>query len=182
MRLPLAEVGTAPGRAAIVAAKVLGGTAALALSAKVQVPLPPVPMTMQTLVVLLLGVAYGPRLGALTVAAYLLEGLAGLPVFAGAAAGPAYMAGPTGGYLLGFVPAAWAAGALAERGWARTLPRGFAAMLAGHALVFAPGVAWLAGFVGLERAVAAGLVPFLVGTVVKSALGAAVMAAGRRAR
>ena len=95
------------------AALAIGGALALALSAKVQVPFTPVPMTLQTLVVLALGAAYGARLATATIALYLLEGLLGLPVFAGALAGPAYMVGPTGGFLAGFLLAA----ALAT-GWA----------------------------------------------------------------
>ena len=88
------------------AALAVGGALALAVSAKIQVPFTPVPMTLQTLVVLALGAAYGSRLAAATVGLYLLEGLLGLPVFAGALAGPAYMVGPTGGFLAGFLVAA----------------------------------------------------------------------------
>ncbi len=102
------------------AALALAGALALALSAKVQVPFYPVPMTLQTLVVLTLSAAYGARLGAATVALYLAEGLLGLPVFASALAGPAYMAGPTGGYLAGFLAAAALIGFLAGRGWDRS--------------------------------------------------------------
>lgn len=164
-----------PRQAALLGLKVLGGSLALAVSAKVQVPFWPVPMTMQTLVVLLLGAGLGSRAGTLAVLAYLLEGVAGLPVFAAAAAGPAYMAGPTAGYLAGFLPAAFVAGVLAERGWTRTLGGGFALMLTGHALVFVPGLAWLSAFVGFNWAVSMGLVPFLAGTAVKSALGAVLL-------
>ena len=98
---------------------VIGGSLALAISAKIQVPFWPVPITMQSMVALLIGVAFGSRLGALTILAYLAEGLAGLPVFAGAAAGPAYLAGPTGGYLLGFLLGGAFAGWAAERGGMR---------------------------------------------------------------
>jgi biotin transport system substrate-specific component len=164
------------------AAAVLLGTALLALSAKVQVPFWPVPMTMQTMVALLLGTAYGSTLGATTVLLYLAEGLLGLPVFAGASAGPAYMAGPTAGYLVGFVFAAWLAGALAERGWDRSLLRVTAVMALGHALIFVPGVAWLATIVGFEKAIAVGLMPFIGATVLKTLLGAALMQAAWRGR
>src|ERR1700757_150507 len=121
-RQPLAAVlwpERAASRARFAALAVLG-TLALAVSAKVQVPFYPVPMTLQTLVVLILGAAFGARLAGATVALYLLEGLIGLPVFAGDIAGPAYMAGPTGGYLIGFLVAAVAIGFLAERGWDRS--------------------------------------------------------------
>lgn len=162
------------GRAA---ALVAVGSLLITLSAKVQVPLWPVPVTMQSLVVLLVGAGFGSRLGAATLLAYLAQGLAGLPVFAGPTAGPAYMAGPTGGYLVGFLIAATAAGWLAERGWGRS-PVGAAGLMGiGHALLFAPGVAWLAVLLGPSKAVAVGLAPFLVGTAVKAALGAALLTA-----
>ena len=97
------------------------GTALLTVSAKVQVPLPYVPMTLQTLVVLLIGASYGWRLGGATVAAYLIEGAMGLPVFAGPTAGIGYLMGPTGGFLFGFLAAAIVMGFMAERGWDRSL-------------------------------------------------------------
>lgn len=153
------------------------GSLLLAASAKVQVPFWPVPMTMQSMVVILLGMAYGSRLATATVLLYLLEGLAGLPVFAGAGAGPAYMAGPTAGYLLGFVLAAGVTGWLAERGWDRSPVKAVAALAIGHALLFVPGVAWMAVLFGGEKAVALGLTPFLAATVLKTALGAAIMQA-----
>ena len=155
----------------------LGGSLAIAASAQIQVPMQPVPMTMQSLVVLLVGVAYGPRLGAATVLLYLLEGLAGLPVFAGFRSGPAVLAGPTGGFLVGFVPAAALAGWLAARGWMRGAIGAAAGFLAGHAVLFAFGVGWLAVLVGAERAIAFGLLPFLPGTAVKAAIGVALLAA-----
>ncbi len=159
------------------AALVVGGTLALAVSAKVQVPFWPVPMTMQSLVVLLIGIAYGSRLGAATVLAYLLVGLAGVPVFAGAAAGPGYVVGPTGGYLAGFLAGATVVGWLAERGWDRSLGGAAAAMALGHVLLFVPGVLWLATLLGWAKAIAFGLTPFLAGTVIKVLLGVALVAA-----
>ena len=162
------------GRAVVLA---FTGSFALAVSAKIQVPFWPVPATMQSLVVLLIGVAYGGRLAAATVLLYLAEGLAGLPVFAGPSAGPAYMAGPTAGYLVGFVLAAWLVGWLAELGWDRSVWRTAAAMSAGHAVLFVPGVLWLAVLFGWEKAVAAGLTPFIPATIVKTALGVALVAA-----
>ncbi len=158
------------------AALAVAGSLALALSAKIQVPFWPVPTTMQSLVVLLLGITYGSRLGAATVLLYLAEGLAGLPVFAGAMAGPAYMSGPTGGYLLGFLIGAACTGWLAERGWDRTLGRAAAAIALGHVLLFVPGVLWLAFLFGWPKAVAFGIAPFLVVTLAKTALGAALVA------
>jgi len=153
------------------------GSAVLAASAQVALPAWPVPATLQSLAVLLLGALGGARLGAASVGLYLLEGALGLPVFAGGAAGPAALVGPTGGYLVGFLPAVWLAGraATGDAAW-----RQGAVLLAAHLLLFAPGVAWLAGFVGAERAVAAGFLVFLPATLVKTALALAVLRAVRR--
>lgn len=153
------------------------GSALLALSAKVQVPFYPVPMTMQTLVVLVIGAAYGWRLGAATVAFYLFQGLMGLPVFAGPAAGPLYMAGPTGGFLIGFVAAAAVTGFMAERGWDRSLLRVVAMMAVGHAVLFAFGLGWLSTLMPLGKAWAVGAAPFAAATLLKTALAAALMQA-----
>ena len=161
-------------------AVVVLGTLLLTASAKIQVPFWPVPMTMQTFMVLFLGAALGPRLGALTVLLYLTQGAAGLPVFAGTpekGLGIAYMAGPTGGYLLGFAAAAYIVGWLAERGWDRSVLRLFAAMALGHVVIFAFGVAWLTQLVGLEKAWLLGVTPFYAATLFKTALGACLMPA-----
>ncbi len=157
-------------------ALMIAGSLLLTFSAKAQIPFWPVPVTLQSLVVLMLGMAYGSRLGAATVLAYLAEGLVGLPVFAGAVAGPAYMAGPTGGYLVGFLVAVVLIGRLAERGWDRSLPWATAAMTIGHCLLFIPGIAWLAVLLGPEKAVAVGLTPFIFATIAKTLLGAAGVA------
>jgi biotin transport system substrate-specific component len=164
-------------RIARAAALAVGGALALTLSAKIQVPFIPVPMTLQTLVVLVLGAAFGARLAAATVALYLLEGLLGLPVFAGAVAGPAYMAGPTGGFLLGFLIAAALIGFLAERGWDRSWGRLVAAMTLGHVAIFALGFGWLAVLIGPEKAFALGVAPFALATIVKTLLAAALIVA-----
>ncbi|MBR0674263.1 biotin transporter BioY [Neoroseomonas soli] len=151
------------------------GSAVLAASAQVSMPMWPVPATLQSLAVLLLGALGGSRLGVASVALYLAEGAMGLPVFAGGMGGIAALAGPTAGYLLGFLPAAWIAG-LAGRGWMRQA----LVLSAAHLALFAPGVAWLAGFVGWERAAMAGFMLFLPGTAVKTALAFAVLRATRR--
>ena len=159
------------------AALAVGGALALALSAKIQVPFAPVPMTLQTLVVLALGAAYGARLAAATVALYLLEGFLGLPVFAGALAGPGYMAGPTGGFLVGFLLAAALVGVLAERGWDRSWGLLLAAMALGHVAIFALGFAWLAILIGPEKAFTLGVAPFVLATIVKTLLACALVGA-----
>lgn len=156
-------------------AMALLGSAVLAASAQVSLPMWPVPATLQTLAVLLLGALGGSRLGVASVALYLAEGAMGLPVFAHGTGGIAVLAGPTAGYLLGFLPAAALAG-LAGRGLARQA----LVLTAAHLLLFVPGVAWLAGFVGWERALMAGFVLFVPGTAVKTALAVAVMRAVRR--
>jgi biotin transport system substrate-specific component len=158
---------------------VLLGTGLLTLSAKVQVPFYPVPMTLQTLVVLLLGLAYGSVLGAATVLAYLAEGALGLPVFAGTpekGLGLAYMLGPTGGYLLGFALAAGVAGWIAEH--RPSLPGLVSAVAAGTIAIYVPGLLWLATFVGIEQAIAVGLVPFVWADLAKGALAVALGTAG----
>lgn len=153
----------------------VAGTIVLAISAKIQIPFYPVPMTMQTLVVIMIGALFGARLGMATILLYLAEGFMGLPVFAGPVAGPAYLAGPTAGYLFGFVLAAGLAGALAERGWDRKIHTTFALMLLSTALIFIPGVAWLAILIGLPLAIAKGLVPFLLGGLLKASLATAIL-------
>lgn len=162
-------------------ALVVAGALVLAISAKVQVPFYPVPMTLQTLAVLALAAAFGARLAVATVAVYLAEGLAGLPVFAGAAAGPAYLLGPTGGFLAGFMVAAALVGALAERGGARGPLRLLAVMALGHAVIFAFGFAWLADAIGAQKAWALGVAPFFAATLVKTGLAAALVGALGRA-
>lgn len=161
------------------AALAILATGLLTLSAKVQVPML-VPMTLQTLVVLMIGAAFGARLGALTLMLYLLEGAAGLPVFANTpekGIGLAYMMGPTGGFLLGFVVAAFSVGWLAERGFCRTILTSFAVFALGHAVIFAFGFAYLASLIGASAAFAAGVAPFYAATAIKTALGAALMPA-----
>ncbi len=159
------------------AALVLLGVVALAVSSKVQVPFWPVPMTLQTAVVLLIGASYGGRLATSTLMTYLAAGAVGLPVFA-SGAGLAYMAGPTGGYLLGFLLAAFILGFISDKGFGRSPLQLLGLMVLGEILIFAPGVAWLAGFIGMEKSVVAGLVPFLPAEALKAALAAALATAG----
>jgi biotin transport system substrate-specific component len=168
---------------------VLAGTALIAIAAKIKVPFVPVPMTLQTLAILLIGATYGFRLGTLTVLAYLAEGLVGLPVFTNtppAVAGPLYFLGPTGGFLAGFVLLAMVVGAAADRGFDRSIPKLFAAMLAGEVVMMALGFAWLAWFaalssgavgLGVEKALAAGVTPFILGDLLKIALAALLVPA-----
>ena len=158
------------------------GTALLTLSAKVNLPLPYVPMTLQTLVVLMIGAAYGWRLGSLTVIAYLAEGAIGLQVFAGPLVGLAPLVGPTAGYLYGFVLAAFATGWLSQRGWDHQVLWLFVAMAIGHVLILGTGFAWLAfGMkLGAGKAWLVGIMPFIAASLVKNALGATLVPALRR--
>jgi len=168
---------------AIAAGTALIGSLLLTLSAKIQVPFYPVPMTMQSFMVLCLGAVLGSRLGAATVALYLLEGALGLPVFANTperGIGLAYMMGPTGGYLIGFVAAAYVVGLLAERGWDRSHVKLFAAMLLGHGIIFLLGFAWMTHLFGIEKAWTAGVAMFSLATLFKTALGAALIPAAWR--
>jgi biotin transport system substrate-specific component len=185
--LPIAAVlwpERADGFATVLRAVILValGTALLALSAKVNLPLPYVPMTLQTLVVLVIGAAYGWRLGTMTIIAYLALGAIGLPVFAGPVGGLAPLTGPTAGYLYGFVAAAFIAGWLSERGWDRSVPRLFVAMGLGHIIILAAGFGWLAfgRKLGVEKAWLVGVAPFLAAALVKNALGAVLVPAIRR--
>ncbi|SMF82573.1 biotin transport system substrate-specific component [Tistlia consotensis] len=151
---------------------IVAGSILLTVSAKIQVPFWPVPMTMQTYAVILLGAVLGWRVGTASVLLYLAEGAIGLPVFA-AGGGLAYFAGPTAGYLVGFALSALLVGLLAARGWDRRLPTALLMMAAGTVVILALGVAWLSVFLGsLDKAVAAGLTPFLLGAVFKTALAA----------
>ncbi|TYO62150.1 biotin transporter BioY [Bradyrhizobium hipponense] len=176
-----AQTGEAAGALRVFVLVALG-TALMALSAKVNLPLPYVPMTLQTLVVLMIGAAYGWRLGSATMIAYLAEGALGLPVFAGPVAGIAPLVGPTAGYLFGFVAAAFVTGWLAERGWDRSVVLLFAAMAVGHLVILTAGFGWLAYGLGLgaPKAWQVGIVPFIAASLVKNALGATLMPAARR--
>ncbi len=161
------------------AAVVFAGSLLLWASAKVQIPFYPVPLTMQTFAVLAIGAALGWRLGLATVLLYLAEGAAGLPVFAGTpekGIGLAYMMGPTGGYLLGYLPAAALCGWLAERGWDRSVALTALAMLAGTVMIYLPGLLWLGVVVGWDKPVLAwGLTPFLLGDLLKLGLASAAL-------
>lgn len=152
------------------------GVAALAIAAKIKVPFWPVPITMQTFVVVAVGAAYGMRLGLATMAAYLAIGALGFDVFTGSTAeknGLAYMMGGTGGYLAGFVAATAFLGWAARRGWDRSVGSMGAAMLIAHAMIYALGLLWLGTLMGWDKPILQwGLYPFLLGDAAKVALAA----------
>lgn len=147
----------------------------LLAQAEIHLPFTPVPLTLQPFAVFLIGAALGSRRAALAMLLYLAEGTAGMPFFAGGASGPAHLIGPTGGYLFGFVPSAFVIGWFAERGWDRTPPRAFLAMLAGSIVLFACGLTQLAAFVPRGHVLSAGLYPFVVGDLLKMAAAAALL-------
>jgi len=161
-------------------ALILGGSALVALSAQVSIPLPwtPVPITGQTFGVLLVGALLGSFRGVLSLLTYLAEGAAGLPVFAGGSGGYLKLFGPSGGYLWGFVAAAFVVGFLAERGWDRHPLRAALAMLAGNVVIYLFGLPWLARFVPPEQVLAAGLYPFIPGDLLKLLLAASALPSG----
>ena len=158
---------------------VVAGSLLLAASARIQVPFWPVPMTMQPYVVLVLGMALGRVLGPAAVGLYLLQGALGLPVFAGTpekGIGLAYMVGPTGGYLAGFLVAALITGQLSARGLDRRPLTALVTASAGMLAIYACGLAWLATLVGgLERAFVLGAAPFLAGDLLKILLATATL-------
>lgn len=162
------------------AAAVFGVSLLLAVSAQIAIPLPftPVPVTLQTLVVLLCAAALGSRRGPLAILAYLAEGAAGLPVFSGGRAGIGHLLGPTGGYLAGFLAASLVVGALAEAGWTRKPLHALAALVAGSACIYIPGMMWLGVSVGYSSVIALGLLPFLPGEAFKLAACLAALSSG----
>lgn len=172
------------------AAMVLGGSLFIAIAAQISVPMYPVPMTLQTLAILLVGLSFGSRLGALTVIAYLAEGAMGLPVFANAMNGAAFF-GPTAGFLVGFVGLAWVAGFAVERGLAKSILGTAIAGIVASALLYIPGIAWPmsvaqlsgieAGWIGREFGSyywAYFMAPFLIGDAVKAVLAALIVSGG----
>ncbi len=145
------------------------GSILLALLARLSIPVPfsPIPITGQTFGVLFLGALLGSRLGMLSVIMYIMEGLVGLPIFAGGAAGFLYFLGPTGGYLIGFIPAVYIVGYLSEKGWTNNFVTTFLTMIFGTTIIFLFGIIWLAVTAGFETALSIGLYPYLPGAAVK---------------
>ncbi|MBU1307668.1 MAG: biotin transporter BioY [Alphaproteobacteria bacterium] len=153
------------------------GTFLLAACSWVEVPMLPVPVNMQTFGVAMVGALYGWRLGAITIVAWLLEAAMGLPVLSGGAAGAHHFVGPTAGYLFAFPVAGALVGYLVEKGWSGKRPLlAFVNFLVCNAVCLVVGAAWLAVSIGVEQAVTYGVAPFLIGAVLKSALGAACLA------
>ena len=156
---------------------ILSGSIFIAMSAQISIG-GPVPFTMQTFAVLLVGALFGPKLGSMSVGLYLLEGLAGWPVFSYWRSGLHMLLGPTGGYLVGFLAAAYVTGFLAQKGWDRRFSTTFLAMLVGNFLIYTFGLIRLTNLLGFKQALVIGLYPFIVGAVIKIVLAAALLPTG----
>ena len=148
---------------------ILFGTILLAVSSKIQVPFWPVPMTMQTFVVLIIAMTYGWKLSLLTLIAYLIEGAIGLPVFA-KGGGLTYLIGPTAGYLYGMAIAAAVVGYFADLGYGKSIIKCIVPLLLGTIIIFICGIGYLSSIIGFEKAIAAGLLPFIPSELFKIAL------------
>lgn len=165
------------GRAAANMLLVIGASALIAIAAQIAIPLPftPVPLTLQPLAVIFIGVALGSTRGAAAAALYLLEGFSGLPVFAQGHGGAAWLLGPTAGYLLSYPAAAWVAGFISERGWGSTITRALSGMLLALGVIYLGGWSWLASLTDARSAFTAGVAPFVLADIIKVAIGAALL-------
>src|SRR5438270_2998565 len=165
------------GRAALDVLSVLVASAIIALAAQIAIPIPGtvVPLTMQPLAVLLVGVTLGSTRGAAAAARYLLEGFSGMPVFAQGHGGAIWLAGPTAGYLFSYPFAAFIAGWFSERGWASTIIRSIAGMLVALGVIYLGGWSWLAAFAGAKGAWLGGVRPFVLADILKVAVGASLL-------
>ena len=161
-------------------ALILGGSLLIAIAAQISVPMLPVPMTLQTLAILAVGLTMGARLATAVMLTYLAEGAMGLPVFANGGAGLAYMTGPTAGFLLGFVAMAWLAGWASDRGLTRSFLGAAAVALVASAALYLPGLAWPALVMGktVPELMSGWMLPFLAGDAVKAVLAALIVTGG----
>ncbi len=159
---------------------VIGATIFIALCAQIAIPVPfsPVPITGQTLAVLLTGILLGRKRGSVAILAYYGEGAAGLPVFAGGGFGIQHLIGPTGGYLAGFILAAYVCGYFAERGWDRTFILTLLILITGKVIIYTCGLLWLSNWVGFNQVLIMGLYPFLPGMLIKIALATVMLPLG----
>jgi biotin transporter BioY len=161
-------------------ALVIGGSLIITLSAQLKVLLPfsPIPVTAQTFAVLMIGTLLGAKRGGLAALAYIIQGALGLPVFA-FGGGFVELLGPTGGYLIGFIPAAYITGYLAQKGWDRRIGTTILAMILGNIVIYSFGLLWMSRLMGISKSVlSVGLYPFIVGDLVKIVLAAAILPAG----
>lgn len=150
----------------------------IAVTAQISIPLKPVPLTGQTFAVLYISALSGKKRGVLTVIVYLAQGALGLPVFAGGKGGILHLIGPTGGYLFGFIFAAFIVGWLSERGWDRKFGSSVMAMFVGNLFIYICGLPWLANFIGWQNVLREGFYPFLLGDLLKIVLAAVLLPLG----
>jgi len=152
---------------------ILGASWLIAISAQITIHLPfsPVPITGQTLAVLLTGFVLGKKLGTASIAAYLAQGAAGLPFFSGGRSGLATLLGPTGGYLFGFLAAVYVVGMLIELRFKRSFFQAFSVLIIGNVIIYLFGLVWLVRFVGESQVLQLGLYPFLIGDLLKILVG-----------
>ncbi|HEX6098192.1 MAG TPA: biotin transporter BioY [Thermoanaerobaculia bacterium] len=165
------------GRVAANLLLVVGASLLIAIAAQVAIPVPftPVPLTLQPLAVIFVGVALGSTRGAAAAALYLLEGFSGLPVFAQGHGGPAMLFAPTAGYLFSYPFAAYVAGFISERGWGGSVVRAISGMLLALGVIYLGGWSWLAVLTDPRSAFVAGVAPFVLADIVKVAIGAALL-------
>lgn len=165
------------GRVAIDVGLVIAASAIIAIAAQIAIPMPfsPVPMTLQPLAVIMIGAVLGATRGAAAATLYLLEGFAGAPVFAQFHGGPMWLLGPTAGYLLSYPFAAFVAGWVSQREWGNAIARSALGMLAALVVIYAGGWSWLAQFTGARQAFAVGVTPFVIGDLLKIAIGAGLI-------
>jgi biotin transport system substrate-specific component len=165
------------GRVAVDMMLVIGASMFVAIAAQIAIPVPfsPVPLTLQPLAVLLVGVTLGSTRGAAALALYLLEGASGLPVFAQGHGGAIWLVAATAGYLYSYPVAAWVAGWFSERGWGNSVLRAVAGMLTALAVIYVGGWSWLALLAGPQVAFTMGVAPFLLADIIKIAIGAALL-------
>lgn len=152
------------------------GISLLTASSYIEVPMYPVPMTMQTSAVLLIAALYGLHLGVATIFSWLFLACLGAPLLAGGSGGPAAFVGPTAGYLAGFLVATCVVGWLSDRGWNGMKPHlALTAMVLGGVIIFSLGWSWLASIIGAQTAWTVGVLPFILGDLVKSVFSVAVL-------
>jgi len=165
------------GRVAADMLLVIGASALIAIAAQVAIPLPftPVPLTLQPLAVIFVGVALGSARGAAAAALYLLEGFSGLPVFAQGHGGAIWLTGPTAGYLFSYPFAAGLAGFVSERGWGSSMVRAITGMLLALGVIYLGGWSWFAVLTDARTAYVLGVAPFVLADIIKVALGAALL-------
>ncbi|MDP8033139.1 biotin transporter BioY [Pasteurella atlantica] len=151
------------------------GANLIALFAQISVPMYPVPITGQTLAVTVVGLGLGRKAGASAVLLYLFEGIIGLPVFANGSMGLASLLGPSGGYLIGFVPSAYLLGYFSDKGVLNSFTKSLVVVFVASVLIFAFGLAQLSFFVPADKVLAYGLYPFILGGVIKAVLASALV-------